>query len=81
MSTAGRDLGRKLQTYHRAHVGHYWVADPANQTLTIYRWQEVGYVIAMAASAGEVVRAEPFDGIELDIGDIFGLPPPATESR
>lgn len=80
-STAGRDLGRKLQTYHTAHVGHYWVADPANQTLTIYRWQEGGYVMAMAASAGEVVRAEPFDAIELDIGDIFGLPPPATESR
>lgn len=73
-STAGRDLGHKLRSYHLAHVGHYWVVEPLIQTLTVYRWQEAGYLLAMAASAGEVVRAEPFDAIELDVGDIFGRP-------
>jgi hypothetical protein len=29
----------------------------------------------MAAGAGAVVRAEPFDAIELALGDIFRLPP------
>lgn len=74
-STAGRDLGHKLRTYHRALIGYYWVADPINQTLTVYRWHDAGYVLATAAGAGERVRAEPFAVIELDTADIFGAPP------
>ena len=74
-STAARDLGWKLQAYHRAHVGHYWVVDPVNHVLSVYRWQESGYVLVLAAGAGEVVRAEPFEAIQLDIGDLFDLPP------
>jgi hypothetical protein len=37
--------------------------------------QEGSYSLAMAASAGEIARVEPFDVIEFDIGDMFGLPP------
>ena len=70
-STAGRDLGWKQRTCHRARVGHYWIVDPANHALIVYRWQDGGYMLILAAGAGEVVRAEPFDPIELDIGDIF----------
>ena len=43
--------------------------------LSVYRWQEPGYVLALAAGAGEVVRASPFEAIQLDIGDLFDLPP------
>lgn len=74
-STASRDLGHKLQTYHLARVGHYWVAEPFNQTLTVYRWHEAGYVVAMSAGAGERVRLEPFEAVELDLDDIFGVSP------
>ncbi len=74
-STTGRDLGHKRRSYHLARVGHYWVVEPTSQTLTVYRWQEAGYLLAMSASAGEMARVEPFDVIELDIGDMFGLPP------
>lgn len=73
-STAGRDLDHKWRKYHLARVGHYWVVEPIEQTLTVYRWQEAEYFLAMAAIPGDVVRVEPFEGIELDIGDIFGLP-------
>lgn len=73
-STASRDVGHKLRTYHRARVGHYWVAHPAEQLVQVHRWQEAGYRLVLAAGAGELVRAEPFDAIELDIGDVFGQP-------
>ena len=33
-----------------------------------------GHLLAMTASAGEIARVEPFDVIELDIGDMFGVP-------
>jgi len=74
-STAARDLGVKQRGYHRGHVGHYWIISPVERTLQVLRWTERGYLVAMAAGPGEVVRAEPFEAIELDISDIFGLPP------
>lgn len=75
-STASRDVGRKLRTYHRARVSHYWLAypHPTNPLLQVYRWQEEGYLLVLAAGAGETVRAEPFDAIELDIARVIGWP-------
>jgi Uma2 family endonuclease len=75
-STMKRDLGHKLHTYHRAGIGRYWVAEPIGEILTVYRWHETGYVLVLSAVPGDIVRAEPFDAIELDISDIFGLQSP-----
>ena len=74
-STASRDMGVKQQTFHKCGVGHYWIVDPKNETLTVFRWDPNGYVIAMAAGPGDRSRAEPFEAIELDIGTIFGREP------
>jgi Uma2 family endonuclease len=71
-STASRDLGHKQGGYHRARVGHYWLVDPLNLALTVLRWHEVGYQSILAAGPGDVIRAEPFEAIELDMGRIFG---------
>lgn len=73
-STASRDLGHKLQTYHLARVGHYWVVEPFNQTITVYGWHEAGYVVIRIAGARELARLEPFDAVALDLGDIFEGP-------
>ena len=74
-TTARRDIGHKQRAYHRARVSHYWVADPLHHAITVYKWREDGYVLALAAGAGDMVRAEPFLEAELDISRIFGLPP------
>jgi Uma2 family endonuclease len=76
-STAARDMGPKRLTYHHAKVGHYWVVHPAEQLLHVHRWGDEGYHLVLAANAGEIVRAEPFDAIEIAIADLFGLPPRA----
>jgi Uma2 family endonuclease len=70
-STMKRDLGHKLHTYHRARVGHYWVAEPIGEVLSVYRWHETGYLLVLSAVPGDIVRAEPFDTIEMDIAEIF----------
>lgn len=66
-----RDLGHKLRTYHRAGIGHYWVAEPIGEVLSVYRWHDTGYVLVLSASPGDVVKAEPFDAIDIDVTDLF----------
>jgi Uma2 family endonuclease len=71
-SNATTDTIRKLRTYHRAGVPHYWLVDPATKTIVVHRHAVEGYQTVLVAEAGEIVRAEPFDAIELRVGDLFG---------
>lgn len=71
-SNASTDTVKKLRVLHSHGVPHYWLADPERRTLTVLRWESGGYLTAVTAEAGEVVRAEPFDAIELRTGPIFG---------
>jgi Uma2 family endonuclease len=74
-SNAQHDLVTKFREYHRPRVGHYWVVDPDNQTLIVYRWAEPGYLAVLSAKRGETVRAEAFDAVELRVGLLFGEDP------
>lgn len=76
LATAADIVDHKLHTCHRARIGYYWVAEPIGEILTVYRWHEAGYVLVLSATPDNIVRAEPFDAIELDINDIFGLQSP-----
>jgi Uma2 family endonuclease len=66
------DLVRKKRTYHRHEVPHYWIVDPAEESLTVHRWAKEGYLEVLVAERGERVRAEPFDAIPLAVGVLFG---------
>ncbi|KAB2897493.1 MAG: Uma2 family endonuclease [Kofleriaceae bacterium] len=67
------DLVTKPRTLLAAEVPHYWVLDPEETVLLVHRWSRDGYIVVLRAAAGEVVRAEPFDGIELDVATLFGI--------
>ncbi len=62
----------KLTIYHPAGVPHYWIVDPQNRTLLVYRWHPEGYVVLLGAGGDKTVRAEPFDALELRVGLLFG---------
>jgi Uma2 family endonuclease len=66
------DLIKKKRVYHRHQVGHYWIVDPIEETLAVYRWHTDGYVEVLIADRDERVHAEPFDAIELRVGVLFG---------
>ncbi len=76
VSNAKDDTVTKLRLYHRVGVPHYWIVDPRDATLTVMRWSQDGYVTLLRAERGEVVRAEPFEAIELVVGTLFGEDPP-----
>jgi Uma2 family endonuclease len=75
-SNATDDTVKKLRLYHRVAIPHYWIVDPREATLTVMRWSQDGYVTLMRAARDEVVRAEPFEAIELAVGTLFGDDPP-----
>jgi Uma2 family endonuclease len=70
-SNASNDLIRKLRTYQRAGVGHYWVLDPEARTLTVYRWGVEGYLLVQTAAGAERIHAEPFAEVEFSLDDLL----------
>lgn len=76
-SNARNDLVKKKRVYHRAHVGHYWILDPANETLTVYRHTVEAYLEVAVAGRGERLRAEPFVEVELSVSELLGMEEPA----
>lgn len=66
------DLGTKYDAYQRASVPHYWIVDPMSERLRVHRWTSEGYLVVLNAHRRQIVRAEPFDAIELDVGVLFG---------
>jgi Uma2 family endonuclease len=75
-TNAKDDTIKKLRLYHRFEIPHYWLVDPRDATLTAMRWHPDGYVTLARAERGEVVRAEPFEAVELAVGTLFGDDPP-----
>jgi Uma2 family endonuclease len=74
-STARRDQVGKQRTFHRCGVRHYWIVDPEREVLIVQRWAADGYLVVLTAAKGETVRAEPFDAVELAVGELFGDDP------
>jgi Uma2 family endonuclease len=66
------DLVKKKHVYHEHRVPHYWILDPAEAVLLVYRWTSDGYTEVLAADRTQRVRAEPFGAIELLVGTFFG---------
>lgn len=71
-TNSGNDRVTKLNAYHRFEIPHYWIIDPDDETLSAFRWTAAGYLLIVAARTGDRVRVEPFDAIEIDVGELFG---------
>jgi Uma2 family endonuclease len=70
-STAKIDRGDKLDIYGREGVSHAWLLDPVDKTLEVLRL-EAGRWVRLAFHKDDArVRAEPFDAIELALGELW----------
>jgi len=64
-STGYVDRSRKMRIYARERVGHLWIVDPVLRTLEVYCIEDTRWIAASAHGGTDVVRAEPFDAIDL----------------
>jgi Uma2 family endonuclease len=67
-----RDLHDKWWVLQRAGVPHYWIVHPEEKVVHMYRLERPGYTCILTATSGDVVRAEPFDAVELRASVLFG---------
>ncbi len=55
-------------------MGHTWLVDPGLETLEVYRTQGEAWLLVLTAGGDDVVRAEPFDAIELTLTGLWIRP-------
>jgi Uma2 family endonuclease len=69
------DRAKKLPIYAEQGVAYAWVVDPEAQTLEVLKLGEGRWIVAATFSGDDVVRAEPFDAIDIELASIWGPPP------
>jgi Uma2 family endonuclease len=70
-SSASVDRVRKPRIYARERVGHLWLIDPLARTLEVLRLDGAAYRIEAAFEGEGLVRAAPFDAIDLDLSALW----------
>jgi Uma2 family endonuclease len=74
-SSARIDKVRKLRLYERHGVREYWLADPAADTLEVYRLTTEGRLALQASlshAAGDVLETPLLPGLRIALREIFG---------
>jgi Uma2 family endonuclease len=69
--TQAFDRGDKMDVYAREGVTHAWLLDPLEKLLEVWRLEAAKWVRVGTWSGSAVVRAEPFDAIELALADLW----------
>jgi len=78
-STESHDRVEKLQTYFAAKVPHYWLINPIEGSLEIFRRTDLAYALVQSAHRGQRLKPEPFDAIEFSVDVLLGADPPDGE--
>jgi Uma2 family endonuclease len=77
-STERIDRSRKLRIYAEAGVAHAWLVKPTDRTLEVLRLREGAWSIVGVWVDAAIVRAEPFEAVELELGPLWADLAPAA---
>lgn len=70
-STASLDRGDKRKVYGEFGVRHLWYVDPEAQTFEVMELEGGRYHIVEVYSGEALIRAVPFDAVELELGALW----------
>jgi len=79
-SSTRLDRIKKLPRYARYGVQHAWIVDPLARSLEVYRLVNEMYSLAATHADEDLVRAEPFDVLELRLANLWLPTPPDPQS-
>lgn len=74
-STAAIDRVKKLAIYARESVSHAWLVDPIAQTVEAFRLDAGRWTLVGTWAGTDIVRAEPFEALDLDLTLLWDAPP------
>lgn len=70
-STEKHDRRQKLRIFAEHAVGHVWLVHPLRRTLEVMRRHDSMWLTVAVHSDDDVVRAEPFAEVELDLSALW----------
>ena len=65
------DRGPKLKAYARYGVTEYWIVDPVERAVELYRLTPTGYQLTRSFSEEESLSSPMLPGFELRVGSLF----------
>lgn len=71
-----RDTMQKRRIYAEHGIPHYWLLDAELETLTVLRLVGDFYQEVQRGDRSTMIRAEPFDGMEISVAGLFGYDAP-----
>jgi len=69
--TAALDRGDKCKVYAASGVTHVWLVEPDSRTLEVLELDGATYRVRDVFSGDALIRAVPFDAIELELGALW----------
>lgn len=70
-TTALKDKRVKLRTYRLSGVREYWIVDPPNQIVEIYKFSENIFTEPQVYGKDETVKVGIFEDLNINLRDIF----------
>jgi Uma2 family endonuclease len=77
-STARLDRVKKLPMYAEIGVQDVWLIDPVDRILEVLRLDNGRWILASNFGGDDVVRAEPFKAVEIELAALWVDPPTTT---
>jgi Uma2 family endonuclease len=69
--TEATDRTTKMRIYRREGVAHAWLINPVTRTLEVYRLETGRWILLDTFDDDAVIRAEPFDAIDLSLAVLW----------
>jgi Uma2 family endonuclease len=79
--TAQHDRKQKRRVYAREGVKHLWFVDPETRSLEVFRLEGGRWLLLDDFAGDDLVRAEPFTEVELDLLALWGETRPAAPAE
>jgi Uma2 family endonuclease len=69
-SNTAIEMQRKLLLYKEAQIREYWIVDPKNKHISIYRLKDGEYILR-SCSINDIAKPEVLPGLEIPLSDVF----------